>query len=145
LSVVIRRSLYGKMAGDTSLVALLGTPSAGYAKSIYHQQAPTGAGFPYVIFQKQSGMPRYAVGARAYDSELWLIKGVDRSAAPADSTADRVDAVAARLDALLTDGTVSISGHVQMLLRRDSDIEYLEVSDGVSYRHAGALFRLIYE
>ena len=145
MSVAIRRALYGKMAGDTTLVAMLGTPPTGYSKSIFHQQAPSGGEFPYIIFQKQSGTPRYAIGARAYDSDLWLVKGVDRPSGPRDNTADRVDAIASRLDVLLTDSTLSISGRTELLLRRESDVEYLETEDGVFYRHAGATFRLIYE
>lgn len=145
MSVAVRRSLYGKLAGDSTLVAMLGTPPSGYSKSLYHQQAPPGAGFPYVIFAKSSGVPRYAIGARAYDNELWIIKGVDRPATPHDNTADRVDGIATRLDTLLTDGTISISGSTLLLLRRSSDVEYTETADGVLYRHAGALYRLIYQ
>lgn len=145
MSVAIRRSLYGKMAGDATLVGLLATPPAGYSKSIYHQRAPEGAQFPYVIFNKQAGTPRYAIGTRAYDNEVWVVKGVDRPAGPHDNTADRVDAIAERLDVLLTDGVLSISGRTQLILRRESDVEYPEVEDGVVYRHAGANFRLIYE
>ena len=66
MSVAIRRALYGVMAGDTTLNALLGTPPTGFAKSLYYQQAPQGAGFPYIIFQHQAGTPAYAMGERAY-------------------------------------------------------------------------------
>lgn len=140
MSVATRRSLYGKMAGDTTLNNLLATPPTGFAKSIYYQQAPQGASFPYVIFQQQSGTPRYGLGARAFDDSVWLVKGVDRS-----TDADVVDAIATRLDTLLTDGTVTISGHTPLYLRRESDVTYAEVSDGVRYLHAGALFRFIYQ
>jgi hypothetical protein len=30
-------------------------------------------------------------------------------------------------------------------LRRQSDVEYLEDDDGTVYRHAGALYRLLYQ
>lgn len=140
MSVPIRRALYGKMAGDTTLTALLATPPAGYSKSIYYQQAPEGATYPYVIFNKQAGTPRYALGDRIHDNEIWLIKAVDRS-----DTADTADAIASRLDALLTDGTLSISGNTQLYLRRESDVDYPETVDGALYRHAGSNFRLIYD
>jgi hypothetical protein len=140
MSVAIRRSLYGKLAADSPLTTQLGTPPAGYSKAIYYQQAPEGSGFPYLIFSKQAGTPRYAIGARAYDSEVWLIKAIDRR-----DTADTADTIASRLEALLTDSTISISGHTQLLLRRESDVDYSEAIDGVLYRHAGAYFRLIYD
>lgn len=139
MSVAVRRALYGKMAGDSTLNALLGTPPTGYSKSIYYQQAPQGAQFPYVVFSKQAGTPRYGLGARAYDNDIWLIKAVDRN-----DTADPTDNIASRLDALLTDSTLSISGRTQLYLRRESDIDYPEEVDGVTYRHAGSNFRLIY-
>lgn len=140
MSVATRRALYGKMAGDSTLTGLLHSPPAGYTKSIFYEQAPAGAQFPYIIFTKQAGTPRYALANRAFDNDVWLIKGVDRA-----DTADTADNIASRLDALLTDGTISISGRTQLYLRRESDVDYAEVTDGVTYRHAGCLFRLVYQ
>ena len=67
MSKNIRQALYGKMAGDSTLTAMLGTASAGYAQSIYYQQAPSDAQFPYVVFFQSSGTPNYTfkVGPRA--------------------------------------------------------------------------------
>src|SRR5690242_57419 len=101
MSTPIRRGIYGKLAGDTTLNGLLGTPPSGYAKNIYHQQAPEGAGFPFVVFQKQSGTPDYALQntsekTSAYENDLWLIKAVGK-----DTTADPAEAVQARLIVLL--------------------------------------------
>jgi hypothetical protein len=143
VSVATRRAIYGKMSGDVTLNALLGTPASGYSKSIYYQHAPQGAGFPYVIFSLQANTPRYAMtataGTAAFDDEVWLIKGVDRSL-----DADPVDSIVSRLNELLTDGTISISGKVQCLLRRESETPYAEVADGVRYLHGAALYRLVY-
>lgn len=129
----------GKLAGDTTLNSLLATPPTGRNKSIYHQEAPSGADFPYIIFQKQAGTPRYAFASLAMDNELWLIKGVDEG-----WNEDIVDAIASRLDALLTDGSISISGKTKLYLRRESDVEYPETSGDQRFLHAGALYRLIY-
>lgn len=137
-----RRALYGKMAGDTTLNGLLAAPPAGFAKSIYYQMAPQAASFPYVIFSKQAGTPTYALALpTAMDSEVWLIKGVARNT-PGEVT-DSPDSIAARLDALLTDGTLSISGATKLYLRRESDVDYAEPDGDKQYRHAGSLFRLI--
>lgn len=140
MSVAVRRAIYGKLAGDTTLNALLAGPPAGYSKSIYYQDAPQGAGFPFVLLSKQASTPSYAMTARTMDNDVWLIKGVDR----ADS-ADGADGIASRLDALLTDGALSISGRTKLYLRRESDVAYAEVIDGETYRHSGSLFRLIYQ
>lgn len=135
MSQVVRRALYSKLTGDTTLTALLSASTA-----IYHAVAPDTADYPFVIFNKQSGVPRYTFAAKAFDNELWLVKGVDRN-----STANAADDIASRLDALLTDGALTISGETQMSLRRESDVEYTETEGDQTYRHAGALYRLRYQ
>lgn len=138
----VRRAIYGKLAGDTTLNGLLGAPPAPYTHAIYYELAPKTEGFPYVIFQKQSGTPVYAMvnGGSAYDNDLWLVKGVDRA-----QSVDGAEAVAERIDALLQDASLSISGLSLMYLRRDSDIAYSEVDEGVRYEHAGALYRISFQ
>lgn len=145
MSVAVRRALYGKMSGDATLTAMLGSPPSGYSKAIYYQAAPDGAEFPYIVFNKQASTPRYAIGARAYDDDVWLVKAVIRSSGPGGDSPDAADDIASRLDVLLTDGTISISARTQLYLRRVSDVDFSEVSDGTLYRHAGSNFRLIYE
>jgi len=131
--------LYGKLAGDTTLNNLLGSPPSGYSKSIYHGEAPQGAAFPFVIFQKQAGTPTESFGLpSAFENDVWLVKGIDRS-----SSADTAEAIQARIQVLLNDASLSISGSTLLYLRRQSDVEYPEVTDGVTYRHAGALYRLV--
>jgi hypothetical protein len=99
MSTAVRRALYGRMAGDTTLNALLGTPAAGFAKAIYHQQAPDEAHFPFVIFQKQSGTPTEAfTDPSALETDVWLVKGVDRN-----TTTETAEAIAARIKTLLND------------------------------------------
>lgn len=139
MSTPVRRALYGTLAGDVTLNALLGTPATGFAKSIYHRQAPSAAAFPFVIIQKQAGTPQDAFGdPGALEHDVWLVKGVDRN-----TTADTAEAIQARLIALLNDASLSISGATLTYLRRQSDVEYGETIDGVRYEHAGALFRLV--
>lgn len=130
------------MSGDTTLNNLLATPATGYSKAIYHNQAPPGAQFPFVVFFKSAGTPGYTFkSGAAYKEDVWTIKAVDRN-----TTADLAEAIDARLDALLTDGTVSISGATQMYLRRESDVEYPEVDDaGVRFHHVGGTYRLVFE
>lgn len=144
MSVSIRRALYGRMTGDSTLTGLLGTAAPGYTQNIYYQLAPEGAGYPFIVFNRQASTPRYTLAERAFDNDVWLVKAIDRNT-DTRSSADQVEAVAARLDALLTDGALSISGHTQLYLRRESDIDYAEVDGDVIYRHAGSNFRLIYD
>lgn len=146
MSLAVRRAIYGKLAGDTTLTNLLGSPSPRYTKAIYYQLAPDDApasdsGFPYIIFNEQSGTPSYGMASTTVmDNEIWLIKAVGRG-----DDADPADNVADRLNVLVTDGTLSIAGKTQLYLRRESDLpSYSETVDGQRYIHAGALFRLTY-
>lgn len=139
MSTEVRRAVYGKLSGDTTLNNLLGTPSAGYSKAIYHGQAPDGAAFPFVVMNKQSGTPTEAfTDPDAFETDVWLVKGVDRA-----TSADTAEAIQARLRVLLNDASLSISGATLLYLRRQSDVEYAEVENGVTYRHAGSLYRLV--
>lgn len=141
MSTAVRRALYGKLAGDTTLNNLLAAPPAGYNKSIYHQQAPQAAQFPFVIFNKSSGTPTEAMNdPSALESDIWLVKGVDKN-----SSADTAEAIQARIQVLLNDATLTISGATHLYLRRQSDVEYSEVTDGVQYKHAGGLYRLVFD
>jgi hypothetical protein len=139
VSIPVRRGIYGKLAGDTALNNLLAAPAAGYSKAIYHQLAPSNAPHPFVIFQKQAGNPTETFGdPDALETDVWLVKAVDKN-----TSADPAEAIQARLIALLNDAVLSISGHDLKYLRRESDVEFPELEDGVRYVHAGALFRLI--
>jgi hypothetical protein len=139
MSTPVRRAVYGKLAGDTTLNNLLGTPPTGYSKSIYHQLAPAGAAFPYVIFSKQAGTPTEAFGdPDALDTDVWLVKAIDRA-----TSADTAEAIADRVKTLLNDASLSISGLTLTYLRRQSDVEYSETDQGTEYKHAGSLYRLV--
>lgn len=141
MSTPVRRAIYGKLAGDTTLNNLLATPASGYSKAIYHQTAPSGARFPYVLFNKQSGVPTEAMSdPSAYETDIWLVKAVDQN-----TTADPAEAVAARVQTLLNDAALSISGATHLYLRRQSDVEYEEVDQGERYQHVGSLYRLLYD
>ncbi len=141
MSTAVRRAIYGKMAGDTTLNNLLGAPPSGVAKSIYHDIAPPQATYPFVLLSKQAGTPTYAMATDpAFETDVWLIKAVDRG-----HVADGAEAAAARLITLLNDGVLTISGAVQLYLRRQSDVEYPETEDGVQFHHVGGLYRLLYD
>lgn len=140
-AVGVRRAIYGKLAGDTTLTAFLGAAAPGFTKGIYYQEAPDEANYPYLIFSKQSGTPTYAFdNDPALTDEVWLIKGVDHT-----EDADKVDGIESRLKALLNDAALSISGVNLLYLRWESDVSYAETADGERYIHAGALFRLSHD
>jgi hypothetical protein len=156
VSTALRRAAYGRLSGDTTLNGYLGGIAAGYTKAIYYEVVPEDAGFPCVVFSKQSGVSTGSFRNRgtatvpekgpvsAYDTDVWLFKAIDRS-----TTADTAEQISSRIAALLNDGgtAISLSPSAGTLLyfRRESDIDYSEVVDGETYRHSGSLYRVIVE
>lgn len=138
MSKALRRAIYGKLAGDTTLNNMLGTPAPNYGKSIYHSKGPDKAGYPFVTIDRQSGIPTHAFGKPiAFEEDVWIIKAIDRAL-----SADAADDIAARLDVLLNDAVLSISGYDLMYLRRMSAVEYDEQDSGVTYKHSGGNYRI---
>ena len=165
MSTPSRRAIYGALTSlGSTLSDLLGVPGANYTWSIYHDQAPADAGFPLIIFSKSSGVPSETFGSYrnpsapsppgagpyapgVLENEVWLIKAIARAGdMPGinQSASDRAEQIADAIKTQLNDYTLSIAGNVPTLyLRRESDVEYAELADGVVYRHCGALYRLI--
>jgi len=129
----IRRALYAKLTGDATLTALLSAATA-----IYEAKAPQSAAYPLVIFDLYApGADAYTFSARAYEDDLWIVKACDRAA-----SSDRADDIAKRIDALLTDGSLVITGRTQLYLRRERKVKYTESDGDIDYRYAGGIFRL---
>lgn len=126
----VKTGLYDKLAGDATLVGLLASTT-----SVYDKVAPQGAALPYVIFQKQAGSPRYTMGGRAYDDNVYLVKAVTES--PSAKVAGQI---AERVDALLTNGSLTLTTGSLMVMRREQDVEYEETTDGRTYQHVGAMY-----
>jgi hypothetical protein len=140
VSTAVRRAIYGRLASDTTLTGMLAPAPAGYTKAIYHEQAPENAQFPLVVFSRSSGVPVDTFGLPgAFESDVWLVKAVDRA-----NSSDAAEAIDERVQVLLNDATLSIAGaDPSQYLRRESDVEYAELVEGVTYRHHGSMFRLV--
>lgn len=131
----IRSGLYSKLAGDTTLGALLASPTA-----IYHRRAPQTARTPFVIFHKQAGTPSWTFAGPPLLTELWMVKIIDRS-----SSASAAENAAARVVELLTDATLVTAGKRLLYIRHESDVDYGEDDGAELYQHVGALWRVITE
>lgn len=126
-----RAALFTKLNGDAPLTSMLATTT-----SIYHRRAP-GAAFAFILFQKQAGTPMWAFSGRPVDSQLWLIKGIDRS-----SSASKAEDISKRIDLVLTDPVMTLSDGTLLYLRRESDVDYDEGDDpdNIIY-HVGGSYR----
>jgi hypothetical protein len=132
----VRQALYQKL-NVASVTSLLASGSA----SIVHGVAPPTAGYPLVIFTKQSGINDLKVmGGDDARNTLWLVKGVAKGSS--SSAAEDVDKA---VSDLLHFGDLTITGGDDLYLARESDVEYVETSGDTQYRHVGGVYRLIYQ
>lgn len=127
-------ALYSRLAADLGTAGTLGTLGC---TGVYRFQAPQGSVEPYVVYQQQAGTDSYTFSARDARSLVYLVKAVD-----VGPSGLRAAQMAERIDALLTDKPLSLTGWTNVRLRRESDVEYAEVDAGKTYQHYGALFRV---
>ena len=126
----IDKWLYTTLSTDATLAAIVST-------RVYDTLAVETATFPYVVFSFQGGSDVRTNGAdRIMVSGLYQVKVVGKGGAFSSLTA-----AASRIDVLLNAkyGT-NTDGEVWAV--RTQPIKYLEVSEGVQYRHLGGLYRV---
>lgn len=125
-------ALYDKLRLDATLQTYLGNPAR-----VYRSMAPEGVAFPFAIFNLQSASDRYVFTGRKWVDFVYLAKGIDQSPDGVNALA-----IAARIDVLLTDQTLTVAGTAAMYVRRESLVSYEEQAMDLVYQHAGGLFRI---
>jgi hypothetical protein len=125
----------------TALNADMGTASGSLgdlgASGPYRMIAPQTASLPYVIFNEQAGTNRWTMADLGHRSLVYQVKAVgDGHSGSVISDMD------ARLDTVLNDQPLTLTGWTCKRIRRESDVEYIEDTDGVLYHHIGGLFRI---
>lgn len=128
-----KTALVSALAADSTLTGLLNAGTAG----IYDSHAPQGATPPYVVFQRMSGVPARVFGRAAWDAQVWAVKGITTGGSRVTG-----GSIAARVDAVLDEQTLTISGASNMACQRIADIEYPEDDNGVQYHHIGGQYKL---
>lgn len=127
---------------DNALIAKLGADATllGYCPNgVYWDEAPPGA-TRFVIVSFITEIDEAQFGGRAYEDALYLVKAVMLSTAGGN-----IQAAAARIDALLEDGTLTVSGYSHMVMHRESRIRITEVDDedpSIRWFHRGGQYRV---
>ncbi len=126
---VIETWLYGLLTGDTTLNAQNGGRVYGYL-------APMGAALPLTVFQPQSLSDVPAIGSHAFARNLYTVKMVGKTddMAALQAGSDRIDA--------LLEGTIVASGGLQLRMRRQMAVSYVETQDNTRFAHLGAVYRI---
>lgn len=81
----------------------------------------------------------YTMRERAYETFLLLVKAVERSTDPAG-----VNAAAARIEALLHDAVIAVTGYRKVVIRRMEHVSYAEVDEDRDehWQHAGGRYEI---
>jgi hypothetical protein len=124
----VETALYARLSTDATLLALV--------SGAYRHVAPASASLPFVIFAKQSGNCEYTQGGVRTRDLVYVVKAVD------DPQSNNAGAADARIDALLTDHLLTLSGATNTYLRRAGDVDFVERVEGVIYRHCGGLYEI---
>ena len=124
----IRVALASYLASDAALMSL--------ATGVHHLRAPAEAEFPYVIFNMQSGQPRWSM-RDASNNDLWLVKGLCRGGDQGPA-----EAIDARCAALLDHPSFPIAGFDLLGVQRETAVRYPEDDAGETIFHVGSLYRV---
>jgi hypothetical protein len=117
------------LSSGTALIAKLG------GTAIYNTLAPQGVGFPRVV-HFQGAETEDNTSPRRAQTYLWTIKAEAKTQKEAEEIDDLIDA-------LVHDGTLSITGWNDYWMRRESGISYVEgVSGKELVWHDGAQYRI---
>lgn len=123
--------LYGLLTGDPTLAGLVGGRVYGYV-------APEGAALPFVVYSHQAGSDVRGNGpTRFMASLLYQVKAVG-----AGASFQPLKAIADRLDALLQGASGTVADGRVLVCVREQPIAYVEIDNGIIYRHAGGLWRI---
>lgn len=128
----VDKGLYAALTGDSTLTGLLSGTAA-----IYQGRAPDGAQTPYIVYSKVTGRPSFTFTQKAWDEPLYAVKAVDER-----NSAARAGTIAARIETVLTDAALSVSGRTTLYCRPETDIDYPEVDQGRVTWHRGHTYRV---
>jgi hypothetical protein len=130
----IENALVAKLGADATLLALV-------PNGIYMDEAPAGATrFVIVSLVDEADVGRF--GGRAIEDALYLVEARMLSTVAGAN----VKAAAARIDVLLEQGTLTVSGYSLMALFRESRIRLTEVDaadPSLRWFRRGGNYRLV--
>jgi hypothetical protein len=135
----IDNALVAKLGADTALLALM-------TNGVYVDEAPDGS-IRHVIVSLviETDVATFDQG-RAIEDALYLVKAVALSTHNGVALGPTVmKAAAARIDALLEDGTLSIAGYELMTMHREERVRQTEVDDvdpSIRWFHRGGRYRV---
>jgi len=134
----IDNALIAKLAADATLLSLC-------PNGVYWDEAPPlpPASTRFVIVSMVDETDEPMLGARAFETSLYLVKAVMLSTA---ASAGDIKAAAARIDVLLDQQPLTVSGYGVSLMRRDSRVRMTEVDEfdkSIRWFHRGGRYLVV--
>lgn len=129
----VRTAIRNRLLSDSTLMALCATPT-----SVFHRHAPQTGKVPLIIIDKRSGVRVWTFGGTPMAYETWMIKGVAFA-----RTADRAEDIAARIEVVMNDAPLVISGRACLDSRLESEVDYPEQVGKETVQHCGGVYRII--
>jgi hypothetical protein len=132
----VGNALIGKLGADAPLLALM--PNGVYRQN----RAPAGSTRLVEIAFVPSSHDEPMFGGRAWEDLTFIVKAVER--VRRDGGVSRVGDAAARIDALLEHGRLTLAGYGVMVMRRTEYLEDTEL-DGTDYvwEHCGGYYQVM--
>lgn len=129
----IDNALIAKLGADALLLSLM-------PNGVYWDEAPAQSRqFVIVSLVDEADEPMF--GGRAFEDALYLVVARELSTVAVKN----VKAAAARIDALLEDGTLTVPGYSHMVMHRESRVRMTEVDyqdSAIRWSHRGGRYRV---
>lgn len=138
-SSAIDNALVTKLGGDATLLALM-------PNGAYFDVAPPGSTRFVIVSLANSHDESMMMSARAFEEMTYLIKAVGRQTPSAPLPSNAMKDAAARIDALLDDGTLTVPGYALMVMRRVERIRVTEVDEtdeSILWQHRGGMYEVL--
>jgi hypothetical protein len=130
----IEAALVLKLAADATLVALLQTAPAVFIDIAY----PNSTKFVIVSLVEEHDVQKF--GGRAFEDALYLVEARMLSTAGGN-----IKAAAARIDALLDGGSLTVAGYSLMVMQREErvrDTEQDDLDPAILWHRRGGRYRI---
>jgi len=129
----IDSALVAKLSGDVQLTTLM-------PDGVFFDQAPQGATkFVLLSIVDEADFPIFQ--KRGFEDHTYLVKAVELSSSGAN-----VKTAAARIDALLEGGTLTVTGYNVIVMQRVARVRATEVDDvdpSIRWQHRGGRYEIV--
>jgi hypothetical protein len=141
-AAAVKKALLAKLESDSTLINLVPVAGEPTKAGVYFNLSPNGV-TKAIVLSQIIAEDTYALRSTAFQRFLFLVKCVQRS-----TDTSGVDAVAARIQALLHGQALTITGYRHMTTRREEAISYAEVDDDdldEHWQHSGGRYEIFAE